>query len=235
MISDPSHLRTAFVEAYPTYVARVLHERGIPLDEVMADAIVEGTAVLDGLLATLDEADAFAQRHSPLELFREALRPVDHALAVTGIEPPSGAAAPRVAPWDRFGLSPGSSLVLGTEAHEAHLAWAVTKARIVAPSVNRPSAVVVGSEPTRAALVDAVETCGYRLTSNGPALVLVVGLEAHDARSVLAAESGRFTRVIAVGMVDDLTEPGLRALGADVIVDHDRFVADPCAYLPLPS
>lgn len=235
MIPDPSHLRTAFVEAYPTYVARFLHERGIPLDEVLADAIVEGAAVLDGLLATLDEADAFAQRHSPLELFREALRPVDRALAVIGIEPPSGTGAPRVAPWDRFGLSPGSSLVLGTEAHEAHLAWAVTKARIVAPSVNRPSAVVVCPEPTGAALADAVEECGYRLMPDGPASVLVVGLEARDARSVLAAASGRFMFVVAVGEVDDLTETGLRALGADVIVGHDRFISDPAAYLPLPS
>lgn len=235
MISDPSHLRTAFVEAYPTYVARLLHDRGIPLDEVMADAIVEGSAVLDGLLATLEGADAFAQRHSPLELFREALRPVDHALSVSGIEPPSGAGAPRVAPWDRFGLSPGSSLVLGTEAHEAHLAWAVTKARIVAPSVNRPGAAVIARDPARNVLMAAVEGCGYRIVPRAEASTVVVDVGTPDARAVIATGQARGLRIIVIGSIDDLTEPGLRALGADVIVDHERFVADPGAYLPLPS
>jgi hypothetical protein len=235
MIPDPSHLRKAFVEAYPSYVARVLHERGIPLDEVVADAIVEGAAVLDGLLTTLEGADAFAQRHSPLELFREALRPVDHALAVTGVEPPSGVAAPRMAPWDRFGLSPGSSQVLGAEAHEAHLAWALTKARIVAPSVNRPGAAVIARDPVRTALADAVEGCGYRIVPSEEASIVVVDAGAPDARDVIATGPTRGRHIIVVGSVDDLTEPGLRALGADVIVEYERFVADPGAYLPLPS
>lgn len=235
MISDPSHLRAAFVEAYPSYVARVLHERGIDVDDVIADAIVEGAAVLDGLLRSLEEEDLFRQRHSPLELFREALRPIDHALGVSGVDPPQGFEPSSVSPWDRFGLAPGSSQVLGAPAHEAHLAWAITKARVVAPTVNRPSAVVVGSEPIRTALVDAVELCGYRVVSNAPASVLVVDLETPDARSVLEAESGRCRRVIAVGDVDDLDAPGLAALGVDTTVAVERFVGDPASYLPSPA
>ncbi|MCL1600841.1 MAG: hypothetical protein M3112_04805, partial [Actinomycetia bacterium] len=54
MPDHPRGIRQAFVAAYPQYVAGVLTERGIEMEPVIADGIVIGTGVLDGLLASLE-------------------------------------------------------------------------------------------------------------------------------------------------------------------------------------
>ena len=105
----------------------------------------------------------------------------------------------RVAAWDRFGLSPGSSLVLGTDAHEAHLAWAVTKARIVAPSVTRPQAAVIARDAERNALIAAVEGCGYRVVPGDVAPIVVVDAGAPSAQAAIATGPAN-RRIIVVGL-----------------------------------
>ena len=88
MQNEADDVRRSFVDAYPRYVASLLASRGVQVDDLLADAIVEGAAVLDGLLTTLESIDPVDQVSSPLELFREALRPIDRALTLLGMPPP---------------------------------------------------------------------------------------------------------------------------------------------------
>lgn len=235
MPEDAIDLRSAFVDAYPRYVAGLLTSRGLPVDDVVADAIVEGTGVLDGLLTTLERTPLEEQRVSPLELFREALRPVDRALGLVGA-PEAADVAGAQAAWDRYGLAPGSSQVLGLRAHEAHLAWGVRKASLMAPRVLRPTVVVVTDADRHDGIAARLEAAGYGLsTEEGQrvvAAVIDVGLGdvAHDAIRRWAS-TGAF--VVAFGdEVDDLAADGLRALGASRVVTTGAFLEDPAGHLP---
>lgn len=234
MIGDRSELHESFVQAYPTYVARTLESKGIVVDEVIADAIVEGAAVLDGMLSTLDRLDPIDQRHSPLELFREALRPVDRALATQGTLPPDPTRGLPTT-WDRYGLAPGSSQVLGHRAHHAHLQWGVAKASALAPLVNRPYARIVASGDLLDTLRSAVTDLGYRATSpddESPAVALIDASVpgAHDA---IRRAVGEGAHVVAFGdAIDDIERAGLRALGAALVVTTGALLRDPQTYLP---
>lgn len=249
MIGDRSELHESFVEAYPAYVARTLDSMGLAVDEVLADAIVEGAAVLDGLLTSFDRLDPIDQRHSPLELFREALRPVDRALGMAGLPTPDparglgatseGAAGDRAtwdrATWDRYALAPGSSQVLGHRAHEAHVRWGLAKAAVLAPMVNRPYARIVASGDRFDALSSAVTELGYRTVSpdDGPPAVAIIDASVpggHDAIRRAVAEGAH---VVAFGdAIDDLESVALRALGATLVVTTSALLRDPQAHLP---
>ena len=231
----PPDLREALVAAYPPYVATVLADRGIEMDELTADAVVEGASVLDGLLTTFEATPYPDQRVSPLELFREALRPIDRALGLRGINPPETKTL-GVAAWDRYQLSPGSSQVLGPEAHEAHLRWAVGKARAIAPLVNRPGAVLL---PTAAEgdVAEAIATAGYRLVPDlASAVVAVVDLDLPGSEDAIAASVDAELHAVAIGdVVDDLTRVGLRAAGVARVVDRTELVTTPGEVLPTPT
>lgn len=224
-------LRTAFVDAYPAYVAQVLAERGIEMDEVTADAVVEGVAVLDGLLSTLESTPYRDQRVSPLELFREALRPIDRVLGLRGIEP-AGTTAGTIAAWDRYELAPGSSQVLGPEAHDAHLVWAVGKAKAMAPLVNRPGAAVLPSEDIE--VVEAIEAAGYRVTDRlEDAVVAVVAIDEGGGEEAMAASVEARVSVVVFGEeIDDLRRVGLTAAGAHRVVTRAELIASPTDVLP---
>lgn len=224
-------LRTSLVDAYPTYVAAVLTDRGIEMDELTADAIVEGAAVLDGLLTTFEETPYPDQRTSPLELFREALRPVDRALALRGVEPPSDE-PPGVAAWDRYQLSPGSSQVLGEQAHEAHLRWAIGKAQAIAPLVNRPGVAVLPK--TEASIGEAVHAAGFRMVADvGDAVVALVDVDDPDAQASVALATSVGLHVIAFGdAIDDLERVALTAAGVDRVVTREALLSSPEEVLP---
>jgi hypothetical protein len=233
---EVAELREAFVDAYPRYVAVQLNERGIAMDPLLADAVVEGTAVLDGLLASLERLPPTEQRHSPLELFREALRPISHALDVAGIEPPSSASATASLAWDRHSLSPGSSQVLGTDAHHAHLAWGVAKARAIAPLVVGPPVGMMWTGPGRAEIADLLASRGMRVVDDAsPGTVSMVVIEAGVASTAAwiraFASTGAYI-VVAGEDVDDLSAPALKALGADVVVTTRRLLEAPDLHLP---
>ena len=217
------------------YVATVLSSRGIRVDEVLADAIVEGTQVLDGLMTSFDRTPIAEQRTSPLELFREALRPVDRALALVGA-PEAADVAGAQAAWDRFGLAPGSSQVLGARAHEAHLAWGVRKATVMAPRVLRPTVVIMTNADRHDRIAPRLEEAGYGFpTGEGQRVavaVIDVGLGgiAHEAIRRWASSGAA---VVAFGDdVDDLSADGLRALGASRVVPTQALLEDPAAHLP---
>jgi len=230
-------LRDVFVDAYPMYVAMLLSGRGVQMNVLIADAIVEGTAVLDGLLTTFEVTSLHEQRVSPLELFREALRPVDRALAVSGLPEPSDSWAIAVAPWDRYSLSPGSSQVLGSEAHEAHLRWAVTKAAAVAPGVLAPRAFVASGGQSPLGVNAAVESVGYRsvreLSANVSLAVVAASLP--EAHSLIAEAAGLGVYTVVYGDdLDDFAITGLRALGASVVVSGSTLMLSPEEILPTP-
>jgi hypothetical protein len=231
-------LREAFLDAYPVYVAGLLRERGIDLTVVVADAIVEGTAVLDGLLTTLEQTPLHEQRVSPLELFREALRPIDRVLALVDAPEPSDTKRLGVAQWDRYDLSPGSSQVLGSGAHEAHLRWAVTKAAEVAPSVLAPAAFVATTGRSDESILEAVRSVGYRIVSDlsSEATLAVVSSALPGCHELIIRSVGFGVHTVVYGDgLDDLDTTALRALGAAAVVSEAALASRPGDIVPNPA
>lgn len=207
---------------------------------MVGDAIVEGTAVLNGLLATFEATDLVDQSSSPLELFREALRPIDRALLLLGVPPPRpGSGATRIAPWDGYALSPGSSQVLGQRAQAAHIAWGLGKAQAVAREVDSTQGPVVGllcPVGDLASLVAEAEALHYRtivLPTDTGVSVAVVCADEPDADAVVRSVSQR-ARVIVYGRsIDDLDELRFAALGASSVVDAGRLFGRLAQYMPV--
>ena len=239
MQSESDDVRRSFVDAYPRYVASLLASRGIQVDDVLAGAIIEGAAVLDGLLATLESVDPVHQVSSPLELFRESLRPIDRALTLLGVPPPQpGSGATRVAPWDRYALSPGSSQVLGARAQEAHIAWGLSKAQTLARHHDPTQAPAIGLlVPDRdvAGLVAEAEAAHYRtviLPNVRDFAVAVVCADEVDAVSTIR-EASKWARVIVYGRsVDDLDQIRLTSLGATSVLDAGALLGRLAEHLP---
>ncbi|MCB1245738.1 MAG: hypothetical protein KDB69_00565 [Acidimicrobiia bacterium] len=237
-------IRATFVAAYPVYVARRLSERGVDVDAVVADAIVEGVAVLDALLADLETTEPVLQSASPLELFREALRPVGRVLDTQGVPParrdPQQTAA---LPWDRHDLSPASARALGDEAEEAHLRWGVAKAtRLGAPPGSTPVepatvrliATAVTGDTVRASLVGI----GYRVVVGGDTaihpVVTVVGDDVESMPAIVADRCAAGERVVVYGdAIDDVRVRGLMAAGVWKVVETDTIVHRPGTVLPV--
>lgn len=235
-------IRQAFVDAYPRYVASVLASRGIEVDDVLADAIVEGTAVLDGLLATFETTELVDQASSPLELFREALRPIDRALTLVGAPPPQpGSGATRIAPWDRYALSPGSSQVLGQRAQEAHVSWGLGKAQAVArygDSTQGPAVGLLCPDSDLGALVAEAEALHYRtvvLPSDTDISVAVVCADVAGADAVVRAMSQRARVVVYGRSIDDLDQIRFASLGATSVLDARALVGRLSEHIPVIS
>jgi hypothetical protein len=251
MSGDVSELRAAFCEAYPLYVARVLVSRGISIDETVADAIVEGTADLDGLLTDLGRISATEQRSSPLELFRQALRPIDAALATSGVPVPAvdtGHVA--VHPWDRYQLSPGSSRMLGERAYDAHVRWGVAKVmafgafddspRVERPDSGsrqpeRPRARLLVNETDVAHVVHSLQDLGYQLVDadHERSVVTIVDIDHGDAAKAISDTVSTHGRVIVYGeAIDDLQAMALSAAGVWKVVSRSDIMTRLDAVLP---
>lgn len=233
-VTDPApNIRGAFVAAYPEYVARVLTDRGIEIVPVIADSIVVGTGLLDGSLGSLERTPAGLQRHSPLELFREALRPVDNALDVAGIEMPSPDGPRGALRWDRYGLSPGSSKQLGVEAYEVHLRWGIWKAR--AHGV-RPPAGLLCLEADAPILLEQLNALGYevhKLPSAGEFVLGLIDISVAGADQVITDMASAGTRVVAFGAdPDDIAQIRTKALGASVVLSRTELLDDLAGHLP---
>jgi len=234
MQEHPVGIREAFVAAYPQYVAAILTERGIEMDSVIADGIVIGTGVLDGLLASLEAMTPGLASRSPLELFREALRPVDRALDVAGVEPPHIEPNQRqLLPWDRYALSPGSSLVLGPTAHEAHIRWGIAKAQAFAA---QPMAGLRCFDVDARLFLSQLEALGYRvlrLPSTEDVSVGLVDIDEGDVDPIISdlATAGAF--VVAFGADPNDTEQiRYKALGATAVVTKQALLDDLARHIP---
>ncbi len=184
---------------------------------------------------------------SPLELVRRATGPVTEALSARDVPPVERDQWDRPNhPEDRYGLYPASSQDLGEEAWRLHLDWGLHKAEAVAGVVPREIPQSDLSVPTvalfgvpvqeRARLQDAVESRGFQTqiwrnpaaleeaATTRPVLALVhLGHPAaHDAIRELAGDG---IRVVATGEgINDLTRPGLMALGAEEAVTFERLL-----------
>lgn len=234
MPEQPLGIREAFVAAYPQYVAATLNERGIEMEPVIADGIVIGTGVLDGLLASLEAMTPGLASRSPLELFREALRPVDNALGVAGVEPPQVDADHRqLLPWDRFALSPGSSLVLGATAHQAHVQWGIAKAQAFAA---QPKAGLRCFDVDAPRFLSQLEVLGYRvlrLPSTEDVSVGLVDIDEGDVDSIISDLATAGTFVVAFGADPEDTEHiRFKALGATAVIPKQALLDDLADCIP---
>ncbi len=220
--------------ALPVYVARVLTERGVEIVPVIADGIVAGADVLDGLLSSLERTEAGFQRHSPLELFREALRPVDHAMDVAGVPTARRDEQQQaLVQWDRYNLSPGSSKQLGAEAHEAHFRWGLEKAGAHAA---RPRVGLLCGVADAPRLEQGIRELGYDVQNMPPieaVRVAVVDIEHRGSDQIIRDLSEAGVHVVCFGeVVDDVAHARTRALGGTVVISRDELLSDLAAHLP---
>jgi len=228
-------VRETFVAAYPEYVAAILAERGVDVDGTVADGIVVGAGVLDGLLASLEAKPTGLATRSPLELFREALRPVDNALAVAGVEPPAiDRGQKHVLPWDRYELSPGSAQQLGPAAYEAHLRWGIEKARA---HVGKPTAGLRCRDEDAPRLLEQLDDLGYRvirLPASEPISVAVMDIESRETDAILSELATAGTPAIVFGDdPDDLEQVRFKALGATAVLPRRMILDDLAEHVPI--
>jgi len=248
MVPEAQRLHSTLVSAFPAYVTAVFTERGYPLNREAAMAIEEATAFLDVELAIVLELDFREQRRSPLELFRAALEMLATTLADTGVPP--ALMAPATAGGDAYGLAPGSSSVLGPEAHTVHLAWGAAKAAAFtagrSTTPTDPMILLMASDRgDQSRVVPLLSSPGVEcLATRNPGAVAA----AVDERPILVAfidlahrsAHGAVARLLDSGIptivygddVDDLVETGLRAQGVRAVIPRDGFVADPTRFLP---
>jgi hypothetical protein len=244
--TDP--LVTALVAAFPGYVADRLAGLGVVRDEELDTAVARATSWLEAELRLLLARPGIEQTESPLEVVRRATAPVTALLAARGVAPVERDQwHEENQPGDPYGLYPASSQELGEEAWRLHIDWGVRKARAVAGVVPGSSsgkgpaisAVALFGVPVeqRDELREAIERRDFRvlvwrnpaaLEDEGnvrPVLALVhLGHpEAHWAIRQLAIER---IRVVAYGDdVNDLTAPGVLALGAEEAIDTPRLLS----------
>jgi hypothetical protein len=234
MTGHPLGIRESFVAAYPQYVAGILTERGIEMEPVIADGIVIGTGVLDGLLSSLEAMTPGLASRSPLELFREALRPVDRALDVAGVDPPHVDPNQRqLLPWDRYALSPGSSLILGATAHEAHVRWGIAKAQAFAAQPTAGLRCFNVDAPLFLSQLDALGYRVLRLPSAEDVSIGLIDIDEGDVDSIISdlATAGAF--VVAFGAdPDDIKQNRYKALGATIVVPKRMLLDDLASHIP---
>jgi hypothetical protein len=248
MVPEAQRLHSTLVSAFPAYVTAVFAERRYPLNRVTASATEEATALFDVELAVVLEQDYREQRQSPLELFRAALAVLAVTLADTGVSP--AATQPSTAEGDTYGLAPGSSSVLGTEAHEAHLVWGAAKASaFMAERSTVPTApailLVAADRGDQATLVPRLNSPGVDcLVARNPGavaaaierrqiLVACIDLGHRSARDVVIQLLEVAIPTIVYGDdIDDLIETGLLAQGVRTVVRRGDFVGDPSRFLP---
>lgn len=258
MSPEAARLRQALVEAFPSYVHRMIEERGLPEDPSVAPALVEGR---DWLAATLDDLldrPAAQQDRSPMQVFREALRIPTAAFEEIGLAPvdrdPVDVA---LLPEDRYGLAPAGSQDLGDEPWHAHVEWGISKAKTVAGMVpaassvlpSRPVSALVGMDlMDRSKIEAAAHQAGYDLTVlrnpaavvasivERPPAVAFVDLTHRSSDEAIQRLGDAGIRTIAFGPhVDDIALIRARSLGAKDAVPRSRFFRDLSRWFPTPA
>ncbi|MCP4305133.1 MAG: hypothetical protein GY788_09725 [bacterium] len=249
-------LAAALVAAFPSYIQQRLGLLGVALDDDLDAVVATTVGDLAGALQALANVPPQSQVKSPLELVREATIPITGALSSRGIAAPDRDEWTVAAhPEDVYDLYPASSRDLSEEAWRLHVAWGIDKARLVAGVVPSPPEQVQGEssglpavalfgieQVRRDTLLAAFAERGYRgLVWRNPAaletiespVLVFVDLRHPKAHDAIRALKGAGTRVVAVAdQMNDLTVPGIMALGATEVLELSRVVAQLDRLLP---
>jgi hypothetical protein len=188
----------AFLAAYRPAVTARLAAAGITPPEGFDESLEEGRAWLHNELRGLLSLPFAEQHRSPLEVFQEAMRFPNEALAAAGVDPPErDATAAAALPGDRYDLAPASSQELGEEAWTAHLAWGAAKAR----AMSRPTVGLLSADlMDRSRVESAAGAAGYAVAAWG------------DAAAVAAAGRDRLPSVAFVDLVHPESDEVIRML-----------------------
>ena len=184
-----------------------------------------------------------------MEIVRQSVGVLTAELADDDVVPN---AAPGVGPeGDPYGIAPGSSSDLGRDAHEAHLLWGVAKAAaftgVEAVIHVEPTVVVMSaSRHDRDDLVPLIASHGLRCIpvrnpgavataiDDGSVVFALVDLDHRSALDAIARLVAASIATVVYGdSIDDIVATGLRAQGVREVVDRQRFMADPAAYIPV--
>lgn len=129
MMDRSQVLTEALVRAYRPHLLRIAEGRGWVVDPALVEAIGDGETWLADTLDELLSQPFARQRRGPLEIFQSAMRFPTEALARAGVDQVErDPAAVAAIPGDVYDLAPASSVILGEQVWQAHLAWGAEKA-----------------------------------------------------------------------------------------------------------
>lgn len=242
-------LHAAFVAAFPGYLTDALELQGIGATATVLASVEAGGEALADDLAALLAIDPREQFRSPLEVVRMAVDAVATSLQASGI------------PVRLDPLYPVSSSDLGEEAFQAHVAWGLEKARLVASVVPAPATDPTASTGTRrpavawfgssaeirdrARSIIAERGLAMLVWRNPGALergleerpvVVVVDLDHPAANDAIRRTAAAGLTVIAFGTaIDDFASAATMALGAREVVESKRLLDRLPGLLPRPA
>ena len=242
----------AFVAAYPEFTRNRLDviAPGVALD----DALEQGTQWLAGELGQWARLATSEQQRGPLQVFQTAMAFPTAALEDLGVAAPSrDSGAQRAMPGDTYDLAPASSRDIGEDAWQAHVAWGIAKARVMADAVPAAKSqlslaiVVVTMDPSDRESIEQVAAgrslparhwrnpgaIGAGLATEIPrwSVVDASHAAADDAVRMLA-EAG--SKVAVYGPApDDVAMTRWMALGAATVIDRPRLAAVLESWLPI--
>lgn len=241
----------AFVAAYVPFTrARLeLLAPGVDVDH----ALEQGRHWLAGELGQWTRLGSGEQHRGPLQIFQTAMAFPTAALEDHGVAAPMrDAGAQRALPGDTYNLAPASSRDIGEDAWQAHVAWGIAKAKVMADAVPAqasqlsPTVAVVSMDKAHRASVAAVaagRSLPVRQWRNPGAIEAGLGEEVPrwsvvDAGHAAADEAVRTladagSKVMVFGpSPDDIAMARWMALGAATVVDRDRLVQVLESWLP---
>jgi len=241
----------AFVAAYPPFTRSRLEAiaPGLAID----DALDQGRQWLAGELGQWARLSTNEQRRGPLQIFQTAMAFPTAALEDLGVAAPSrDPGAQRALPGDEYNLAPASSRDIGEDAWQAHVAWGIAKARVMADAVPAAEsqlslsiAVVTMNTSDRESIeqVAAARSLPARKWRNPGAIgaglateiprwsVVDAGHAAADDAVRVLAEAG--SKVAVYGPApDDVAMARWMALGAATVIDRPRLAAVLDSWLP---
>ncbi len=195
-----SGLADALTAVYRPYVLNRCAERGWEPSERLLSALDEGGVWLHDAMDELLGLPFEAQHRGPLELFQEAMRFPNDALASDGIPVPArDEAVVSALPGDVYDLAPASTRLLGEDVWAAHMAWGARKAATITRVVLVATRNLVDWSRIEGAAGAALLSASRWHGSAKGAVLVCVDLELDDALGIIEAATATNVPVIAYG------------------------------------